>query len=195
VSKGTATREAILQRGLEAASRVGLSGMTIGDLASATGMSKSGLYAHARSKESLQLQVLQQAREEFIDAVIRPTVATPRGEPRVRALFEYWLTCIRDNMPGGCLLFKAAIEYDDRPGAVRDQVVRDHNDLRETITQVFSTGTTERHFRADADPAQFAADLHGVMLNYAHSYRLLDDPAAETQARRAFDALLNSARR
>src|SRR5690606_20826140 len=84
MAKGDATRETILHHGVETAARVGLSGLTIGELASATGMSKSGLFAHAKSKEALQLQVLAHAREEFIDAVIRPALAAPRGEPRVR---------------------------------------------------------------------------------------------------------------
>jgi AcrR family transcriptional regulator len=194
MGKGDVTREAILHRGVETAARVGLSGLTIGELATATGMSKSGLYAHAKSKETLQLKVLAQAREEFIDAVVRPSLAEPRGEPRTRALFENWLTCARTRMPGGCLFVKAAAEYDDRPGAVRDQLVRDHIDLQETIAHIFSTGVSEGHFAADADPEQFATDLHGVMLSYYHAFRLLDDPIAESRARRAFEALLDVVR-
>lgn len=194
MSKGDATRQAILHRGVETAARVGLSGLTIGELAAATGMSKSGLFAHAKSKESLQLQVLAQAREEFIDAVIRPALTAPRGEPRVRALFEHWVTCGRARMPGGCLFVKAAAEYDDRPGTVRDQLVRDHTDLHETIAQVFRTGITEGRFRDDADPAQFASALHGIMLGFYHSHRLLGDPAAEAHARQSFESLLDAAR-
>ncbi|HEU4541223.1 MAG TPA: TetR/AcrR family transcriptional regulator [Jiangellaceae bacterium] len=194
MSKGETTRQTILHRGVETAARVGLSGLTIGELASAAGMSKSGLFAHAKSKESLQLQVLAQAREEFIDAVIRPALTAPRGEPRVRALFEHWLTCGRNRMPGGCLFVKAAAEYDDRPGAVRDQLIRDHTDLQETIAQIFRTGINEGHFRTDADPALFASALHGVMLSFYHSHRLLGDTAAEAHARQSFETLLDAAR-
>ncbi len=139
--------------------------------------------------------MLAQAREEFVDAVVRPALAAPRGEPRVRALFEHWLATGRDRMSGGCLFVKSATEYDDRPGAVRDQLVRDHTDLQETIAQVFRTGIAEGEFRDDADPEQFAADLHGVMLSFHHAHRLLDDPHAEARARRAFEALLATARR
>lgn len=194
MSKGDVTRQVILHRGVEAAARVGLSGLTIGELATATGMSKSGLFAQVGSKEALQLQVLARAREEFIDAVIRPTLTAPRGEPRVRALFENWVVCGRDRLPGGCLFVKSAAEYDDRPGPVRDQLVRDHKDLQETIAQVFGTGIAEGHFRADADPEQFASDLHGVMLSYYHAHRLLDDDRAEHRTRRAFEALIAAAR-
>jgi hypothetical protein len=97
-------------------------------------------------------------------------------------------------MPGGCLFVKAAAEYDDRPGTVRDQLVRDHTDLHETIAQVFRTGITEGHFRDDADPAQFASALHGIMLGFYHSHRLLGDPAAEAHARQSFESLLDAAR-
>jgi AcrR family transcriptional regulator len=191
MSKGAATREAILHRGVERAVQVGLSGLTIGALADATGMSKSGLFAHAKSKQELQLQVLAQARREFIDAVIRPALPESRGEPRTRALFEHWLAMVRDLMPGGCLFVKAAAEYDDRPGPVRDQLVQDHKDLQDSIAQVFSTGVGEGHFRADADPQQFAVEMHGIMHGYFHFHRLLRDPDAERRARTAFENLLD----
>ncbi|MGH9032837.1 MAG: TetR/AcrR family transcriptional regulator, partial [Acidimicrobiia bacterium] len=174
--------------------RVGLGGLSIGTLATGTGMSKSGLFAHFGSKESLQLEVLAQARAEFVDTVVRPALAVPRGEPRVRALFERWLACGRARMPGGCLFVKAATEFDEQDGPVRDQLVRDHRDLYDSIAQIFRTGIAEGHFRADADPDQFAADLDGVMLAFYHANRLLDDPAAEARARNAVEALLKSAR-
>ncbi|HEX6578441.1 MAG TPA: TetR/AcrR family transcriptional regulator [Jiangellaceae bacterium] len=194
MSKGALTRQAILDHGVEVAYHVGLGGLSIGTLAAGTGMSKSGLFAHFGSKESLQLDVLAHARAEFVETVIRPALAKPRGEPRVRALFEHWLACGRARLPGGCLFVKAATEFDEQAGPVRDQLVRDHRDLYESIAQIFRTGVSEGHFRADADPEQFAADLDGVMLAYYHNNRLLDDPAAETRARNAFEALLSAAR-
>jgi AcrR family transcriptional regulator len=194
MSKGALTREAILHHGVEVAYRVGLGGLSIGTLASGTGMSKSGLFAHFGSKESLQLEVLARARAEFIDTVIRPALAMPRGEPRVRALFEQWLACGRARMPGGCLFVKAATEFDEQTGPVRDQLVRDHRDLQDSIAQIFRTGIAEGHFRDDVDPEQFASDLNGVMLAFYQANRLLDDPTAERRARNAFEALLSAAR-
>ncbi|MFF8345762.1 TetR/AcrR family transcriptional regulator [Cellulosimicrobium funkei] len=107
MTKGDETRQAILHRGVEAAYRVGLTGLTIGELASATGMSKSGLYAHFRSKESLQLAVLGQARAEFIDTVVAPALRTPRGEPRQpRRRTPCWIgsrlgSRVRASLPSG----------------------------------------------------------------------------------------------
>jgi AcrR family transcriptional regulator len=190
MSKGDETRAAVLSAATEIAARLGLAGLTIGSLATATGMSKSGLFAHFRSKEALQLATLASARESFIDTVMRPALAAPRGQQRVRALFERWITAARDDWPGGCLFVSAASEFDDRPGRVRDQLVRDHLDLLEAIAQIFRTGVSEGQFHPDADPMQFAQDLNGVMLAYFHAHRLLRDPDAEARARRAFALLL-----
>src|ERR1700683_2121960 len=115
VAKGAATRDAVLDEAVRIAGRIGLSGLTIGMLAAATGMSKSGLFAHFGSKEALQLQFLAGARDDFTDRVVRPAVRARRGEPRVRALFEHWLAVSRD--PGApCLFASASMEYDDQPG-------------------------------------------------------------------------------
>lgn len=194
MSKGTDTRQAVLEQATEIAARLGLTGLTIGTLATATNLSKSGLYAHFRSKEALQLATLAHARENFIDLVVRPALSTPRGEPRLRALFERWLRFGRDELPSGCLFVSAATELDDRPGPVRDQLVRDHRDLLDTVAQIFATGITEGHFHPAADPGQFAHDLHAVMLGYLHAHRLLRDATAESRTRHAFTALLERAR-
>jgi AcrR family transcriptional regulator len=193
VSKGADTRRIILRSAVQTAYQVGLGGLTIGSLASSTGMSKSGLFAHFQSKEALQLAVLGAARAEFIDSVIRPALAAPRGETRVRELFDRWLDCGLHRLPGGCLFVKAATELDEQYSPVRDQLVQDHRDLLDTIAQVFRSGVAEGHFRDDADPDQFATDLDGVMLAFYHAYRLLRDDAAESRARRAFTRLLNDA--
>src|SRR4029453_4572048 len=103
MSKGTETRQAVLEEAARVASRGGLGGLTIGSLATTTQLSKSGLFAHFQSKEALQLQLLDHTRERFIDLVVRPALAAPRGEPRVRELFRRWLAWDADALPGGCL--------------------------------------------------------------------------------------------
>jgi AcrR family transcriptional regulator len=194
VSKGEATRQAVLERAVEVASRLGLAGLTIGSLASEVELSKSGLFGHFRSKEALQLQVLAFARESFTDQVVRPALSAPRGEPRLRRLFESWLVASTDSAPG-CLFVSAATEFDDQPGAVRDQLLRDNRDLMESISQMFRTGITERQFKPDADPEQFAYELHGLMLAYFHGCRLMHDPTVEARTRKAFERLLDDAKK
>jgi len=193
VSKGAATREAVLEQAVEMANRVGLAGLTIGSLAERMEMSKSGLFAHFRSKEALQRQVLAYARERFIEQAIRPALATARGEPRVRRLFEGWLACARDGA-AGCVFFSATSEFDDQPGTVRDQLTSDHRDLMDSIAQMVRGGVRDGQLRPDTDPDQFAYDLHGVMLAYFYAHRLLRQPDAEARARRAFDTLLAAVR-
>jgi AcrR family transcriptional regulator len=192
VSKGEETRAAVLDRAVEVARRVGLNGLTIGTLAEEAELSKSGLFGHFRSKEALQLQVLEHARARFEEFVAWPALRAPRGEPRLRALFDWWLAW--DALPGGCPFVAAATEFDDRPGAVRDRLVQDERDLFEMIATVFRTGVAERHFRDDADPDQFAQDFYGVILARHHTLRLLGDEQADNRARRAFEALIAAAR-
>jgi AcrR family transcriptional regulator len=192
VSKGDETRLAVLDEAVELARRTGLGGLTIGTLAERTQLSKSGLFAHFRSKQELQLQVLEHARAGFENAVARPAVRMPRGEARVRQLFDLWLAW--DARPGGCPYIAASAEFDDQPGAVRDRLVRDMRDLFDMIVTVFRTGVSEGQFRGDVDPEQFAQDFYGIVLANHHTVRLLGDAQAETRARHAFEELLAAAR-
>jgi AcrR family transcriptional regulator len=191
VGKGEQTRLTVLDTAVDVARRVGLSGLTIGSLADQTQLSKSGLFGHFQSKESLQLQVLARARERFEEAVARPALRAPRGEARVRELVDRWLRW--DAAPGGCPFVAAATEFDDQPGAVRDRLVRDQRDMFDLIATIFRTGIAEGQFRVDADPDQFAQDIYGVMLACHHASRLLGDGQADHRARRAVEVLLAAA--
>src|SRR2546422_9839250 len=118
--KGANTRNAILTHATGLASQVGLTGLTIGALADHLRLSKSGLFAHFRSKEALQIQVLEHAAASFVEAVVRPALQQPRGEPRMRALFERWLEWEQaEALPGGGVFVAAAREVDGRPGTSR----------------------------------------------------------------------------
>ena len=190
-SKGADTRHAVLERAVALASRVGLGGLTIGTLAEDLQLSKSGLFGHFRSKEALQIQVLDHAASRFVEAVVRPALSQPRGEPRLRSLFHRWLDWARSSpMPGGCLFVAAATELDDQAGPVRDRLEQLQRDWLGVIATSYRKGIEEGHFSKDADPDQFAHDLYGVMLAYHHAHRLLRDPKAEARARHAFQALL-----
>lgn len=193
-TKGEQTRRAILDEALDVASRCGLHGLTVGLLAERTGLSKSGLFAHFRSKEQLQVAVVEHALELFVTEVARPALRAPRGEARVRALVDHWLRWSVDILPGGCFFVTASVELDDEPGRARDLLVQGQRDWLDLIANVFRTGIAEGEFRAGADPEQFAHDAYGVMLACHHARRLLEDPAADARARRAIDALIAAAR-
>lgn len=194
MGKGEETRQAILDRAFELARQVGLQGLTIGRLAQDLDLSKSGLFAHFRSKDALQVQVLEAAAERFVDRVVRPGLAAPRGEPRVRALFERWLQWGLERTPGGCIFVQAAAELDDQEGPARDRLVQLQRDWLETLATAVAGGIREGHFRATVDPEQFAHNLFGIALASHHAARLLRDPDAEKRAHIAFEALLATAR-
>src|SRR5262247_1203323 len=194
-SKGEQTREAILVHALGLATRIGFEGLTIGRLADDLRMSKSGLFAHFRSKEALQLEILRMAGARMIDTVVKPALAAPRGEPRVRALFERWLTWEQSpSLPGGCPFMAASFELDDRPGPVRDFVVQNLRDWMDTLAVAARIAVSEGHFRADLDCEQFAHDCQGIGLAFVHASRLMRDPKAHARAATAFETLLQSYR-
>ena len=195
MSKGDITRTRIVETALRAASVDGLEGITLDKVAADVGMSKSGLFAHFESKEALQLDVLTAAAQKFADVVVAPALTAPRGEPRLRALFEHWLEWEQhESLPGGCVFMHAAAELDDRPGPVRDTLVRQQRQWLETLAKAVQIAVDTRHFHADVDTALVAFQLYGIVLGYYHSARLLRDPAAKTNAARSFDALMVSLR-
>lgn len=195
VGKGELTRQAILDQAVGLATRVGLGGLTIGRLADDLRLSKSGLFAHFRSKEALQVQVLEAASARFVDAVIKPAMAERRGEPRLHALFDRWLAWSTSHwQPGGCLFVAASIELDDQPGAPRQRLVELQKDWFEVLAGAVRIAISEGHFREDVDPEQFAHDLYGVALAYHHAARLLRDPEARKRAEKGFESLVRSAR-
>ena len=193
--KGQTTRNTILGHAAELASQIGLTGLTIGALADDLELSKSGLFAHFRSKEALQIQVLEYASQSFIEQVITPSLKIPRGEPRMRSFFDRWLQWDRDRaFPGGCVFVAAATELDDRPGLVRDRLVELQRQWLNVLVISFHKGIEDGQFDPEADAEQFAQDIYGIMLAYHHQSRLMNDPRAEERARRAFDRLLVFAR-
>ena len=190
MSKGEETRQAIVDQALELVSTGGLDKLTIGSLANATGMSKSGLFAHFRSKEQLQLQILDAARRRFVDMVIAPALKEPRGEARIRAMFNRTMKQWEDELPGGCIFHAVSAELDDQPGPARDYLIEIQRDYQESLKRAARIAIEEGQFREDLDIEQFAFELGSITAAYHHCGRLLGDPLAEEHASKAFEALL-----
>jgi AcrR family transcriptional regulator len=195
MSKGLETRERIVDHAFKIATREGLDGLSIGSLATELGMSKSGLFAHFGSKEDLQLAVLQAAASRFEHGVVRPAFRAPRGEPRVRRLFEQWIRWVEGEAPGGCLFVAAAAELDDQDGRPREYLVRAQRELLDAIVKAVKMAVDEKHFRPEIDPDQMAFDMYGIVLAYNHQHRLLRDPRAGARARAAFERVIADAAR
>ncbi len=196
-SKGEQTRRAIISRALSIVSDVGYEGLSIGVLAEEAKLSKSGLFAHFKSKEALQLGVIQEVVNRFTLRVVQPALASPRGEPRLRVLFEKKLEWIRGEQEArGCLLQKASLEYHNRFGhPVRERVVHAFEDWAELVERCAQTAIDEDHFRADLDPEQFGYEFDGITMMYQQTQGLMRDRAAGERAQTAFESLLDRSRR
>ncbi len=195
IRKGKETRVGILTQAIREVSVVGLDGLSIGALAKKTGLSKSGLFAHFESKEELQIQILDFAAETFVADVVMPALKKPRGEPRIRALFQRWLTwAFGGHLPGGCIFLSAATELDDKPGALRSHLQHSQERWIATLARSAALAKDEHHFDATLDTQQFAFELYGIMMA-SHFYgRLLNSQSkAKAHARAAFDRLLSHA--
>ncbi|UCG38190.1 MAG: TetR/AcrR family transcriptional regulator [bacterium] len=193
MSKGERTREKILSKAISLASVCGLQDLSIGKLASETRLSKSGLFAHFNSKENLQTQIIQRVRDLFVEKVLMPAISQPRGVPRIRAIFGNWKRWIDGgSIPGGCLALASALEFDDRPGAVRAEVVGMMRSLLEMIERAADIAVEEGHFRPDADTRQFAFEFNAIICGYHLGNRLLKDPEADGRSEEALGRLLAS---
>ncbi|MCA9265252.1 MAG: TetR/AcrR family transcriptional regulator [Planctomycetales bacterium] len=185
--KGEATRSRILDTALRLASLEGLEALSIGKLAARSGLSKSGLFAHFNSKQVLQKRVLEHAAERFIESVVMPAIGKKRGMPRLRSIFDNWLAwASSEGLPGGCVFVAAAAELDDKPGPVRDYLVRSQQDWIATLSRAVAISQEEGDVASDADPEQLAFELYGVMMSYHLYRRLLGNRSAKTRAQASF---------
>lgn len=161
-SKGAATREVIVDRAYEMARLSGVEGLSIGTLASAVGMSKSGVFAHFGSREDLQLAVLESAAMRFGQGVLVAALSQPRGLPRLRAVMHNWFEWVR-HTTGGCVLMASVAEYDSRPGRLRDKVLQNEYrwraELRRTVQQAIDCGDVHA-----GDAGQYVFELYAIAL-------------------------------
>lgn len=195
MSKGATTRDRIVEWALTTASVSGLGQLTVGTLAKQLRLSKSGLFAHFGSKEQLQIAVLEEAAQRFVAFAVRPAFAQPRGERRLRALFENYMAWTKsDDLPGGCVFVTAAVEFDDQPGPVRDAVVANQDEWAKTLARSAQLAKDVGEFRADLDTETFAFELQGIFYSLHHYRQLLRDAKWESRARAAFERLIQDAR-
>lgn len=190
-TKGERTRAAILDAGFHIVSKAGLEGLTIGTLAAATGLSKSGLFAHFGSREELLLAVMDRGQQEFLKLVVNPALAKPRGVPRLKALFVEWLGWTESaDLPGGCPMIGGAIEFDDKPGIVRDALATGQRAWIDTLTRATRQAIEQGQLAPDTDPEQLCFELFGIALVVHHHRRLLGYEKARSRALAAFEALI-----
>lgn len=189
-SKGLQTKSTIVDAALALAAHVGLEGLSIGVLADTIGMSKSGVFAHFGSREELQISVLKAYHQRFEDEVFQPALGESRGLPRLRALFSLWMRRTAVEIDSGCLYIAGAVEFDDRPGPVRDALVEMVQLWQAAIRRAVALAVEAGHLLPDTDAAQLAFELHGLILALHYDARFLRNPLALERAQQGFDNLI-----
>jgi len=192
--KGEQTRAAILDVALELASRNGLEGLTIGLLADRMSMSKSGVFAHFGSREDLQLEVVKLYHHRFEQEVFYPSIKEARGLPRLVSMYTRWVKRVSVEIASGCIYISGAVEYDDREGQIREQLVSMVRAWQEALLRSVRQAVELGHLRADVDAAQLVFEMHGLILALHHDARFLRNPGAVERARAAFERLVENYR-
>lgn len=191
LSKAGLTHAAIIDAGIAMAQQAGLESLTIGTVAERAGLSKSGVFSRVGSREELQIAVLNEYARRMTERALLPGLRAARGLPRLQAIFTGWLDWVRDEKLGSsCLFISGAVEYDDRPGPVRDAVFAGLAEWRRQLARTVRQSIDEGHLRPDADPEQIAFELSSIILGVHNDIRLFRDSRAFARARAAFDRLV-----
>jgi AcrR family transcriptional regulator len=191
-AKGQQTKAAIVDAALGLATQLGLEGLSIGALAEIMRMSKSGVFAHFGSREELQMSVVREYHHRFEQEVFYPALRSPRGLPRLRQLFENWVQRTSLEIDSGCIYISGAVEFDDRPGPVRDALAGSVDVWMNALRRAVAQARDARHLRADVDAAQLAFEIHGLILALHYEARFLHSDQALDRARQGFERLMQA---
>ncbi|WP_373990243.1 TetR/AcrR family transcriptional regulator [Duganella sp. BuS-21] len=192
--KGELTRAAILDMALDLASRDGLEGLTIGLLADKMNMSKSGVFAHFGSREDLQLEVLKLYHHRFEQEVFFPSVKEPRGIARLKAMFARWVKRVSVEVASGCIYISGAVEYDDRPGPIREELMAMVGAWQGALLRCVKQSVECGDLKADTDPQQLVYEMYGLILALHHDARFLRIPGSLERAGKGFERLVETYR-
>jgi AcrR family transcriptional regulator len=186
-TKGARTRADILRAAADIASVDGLDGLSIGRLANKLGMSKSGLFAHFGSKESLQLATIEEARDRYVKGVIEPALSSGSGITRLYALCQTFLSYIeRAVFPGGCFFASAMAEFGAKePSLARDRIVECQEQWMMMLERAAEGARTKGELRAESDSQQLAFELEGALLSANWYFHLFRDATNIERARHA----------
>ena len=188
--KGQQTKAVIVDAALNLAAQIGLEGLSIGALAEVTGMSKSGVFAHFGSREELQISVVREYHTRFEQEVFYPALQAPRGLPRLRALFANWMKRTSAEIDSGCIYISGAVEFDDRPGPVRDALAESVNIWLAAMLRAVLQAQEEGHLLADGDAKQISFEIHALILALHYEARFLRNPQSMKRANAGFENII-----
>lgn len=175
-SDGERSREIVLDAAAELATVEGLDGLSIGRLADATGMSKSGVYGLFGSKEDLQLATVEKARKVFIKEVILPALDSPAGRDQLLALCVGYLDHVEQRVfPGGCFFASVASEVSSRPGPVRNRVAEEQKEWTALLTENATQAVRNSELPADTDPQALTLELSTMLTGADIAFLLHED--------------------
>ena len=181
---GERTRSAILRAAASLATVDGLEGLSIGNLAAAIGMSKSGLYAHFGTKQELQLATVDEAERILTEEVVQPALAASPGLGQLAAACEAFFSYVeRRVFPGGCFFAATALEMGARPGPVKERVAAIQSGFTALLRSFVVTALEQHELPAREDPDRLAFELHAILLGADTKFVLHDDPAVLDLAR------------
>jgi len=196
IRKGEQTKAAIVRAAMREAGVSGVNAISIGSLASSTGMSKSGLFSHFGSKEALQMSVLEAVIDKFTDRVIVPALKTKDGVARLETLFDLFIAWMREkDYEAGCPVMALSLELTGQPGPMRDFIAEKQKEWMDMLARMAAKCVASGQFRADLDIGQFAFEFEGIAFGYNFSRYLLNDMRSEEMARSAFARLMADAKR
>lgn len=190
MDKGIETREKILHAAMHMVRESGFDSLTIGETAKQVGMSKSGVFAHFESREELLLNVIAFTAQDFKEQVFDKALQHKRGLERINALSRYWLKWSHQPS-GGCPFMSGAFEFDDRPGVIRDALVKQEKAVHDIWERAAKIAVEEKEFKAGADCKQFAFEIFGNLLSYQIYKRLLNDVKAGQMYNISFQNILS----
>ena len=190
LQKGQQTKAVIIEAALGLATQIGLEGLSIGALAEITQMSKSGVFAHFGSREELQISVIREYFTRFEQEIFYPSLQQPRGLPRVQALFGNWMKRVAAEIQSGCIFISGAVEFDDRPGPVRDALASSVHTWLQALYRAVVQAQESGHLDAKADAHQISFEIHGLILAVHYEARFLKNPGSIDRAITAFNNIL-----
>jgi len=190
LQKGQQTKAAIVDAALGLATQIGLEGLSIGALAEVMQMSKSGVFAHFGSREELQISVVREYHQRFEEEVFYPAMSAPRGLPRLHALFDNWMKRTSVEIDSGCIYISGAVEFDDRPGPVRDALASSVSTWLAAMGRAIEIAIEEGHLHADTDAHQMRFEIHSLILALHYEARFLRSPDSVQRAVAAFEGIV-----
>jgi AcrR family transcriptional regulator len=190
MNKTADTKNHILDTALNLVRSIGFESISIGELAKKVGMSKSGLFAHFKSKETLQIMIIDHASFSFTKKVLVPAIKKKRGLTRLNAIIDNWVLWSLKDLNGSCPLIAAAIEFDARPGVVKQRVQEHIGSLHQIIKRACKVAVEEGEFGLNADTDQMAQEIFSFVLSYHIYKKTLNDSKADKRFKKSIKDLI-----